>query len=54
MENFKVRSLVDHKLKLSGRNGQPTASISSPPSAPKPRLLAGEALGEAPEGKQAR
>ena len=30
MESFKVSSLVEHKIKLIGSNGQPAASISSP------------------------
>ncbi len=39
MENFKVRSLTDHKLKVIGQGGQPAAAISTPQGAPKLKLL---------------
>ncbi len=39
MENFKVRSLTDHKLKVIGQGGQPATAISTPQGAPKLKLL---------------
>ena len=39
MEDSKVRSLIDHRLKVVSRSGQPAVDVSSPPVPPKPKLL---------------
>jgi len=39
MEDSKVKSLVDHKLRVMSRSVQPATESPSPPSAPKPKLL---------------
>ena len=39
MDNFRVTNLVDRRLNVIRRSGQPGVAISSPAGAPKPRLL---------------
>jgi len=39
MENSKVKSLNDRRLKMISQSGQPAAATSALPSAPKPKLL---------------
>jgi len=39
MEHSKVKSLIDHRLKVISQSGQPTGAIASPSGAPKPKLL---------------
>lgn len=39
MENFKVKSFTEHKLKVIGQSGQPAAAISTPQGVPKLKLL---------------
>ena len=39
MENSKVKSLVDYKLKGMSETLQPAVEVSSPPVPPKPKLL---------------
>ncbi len=39
MENFKVKSLSDYRLKAMNQAGQHAAPINSPSNPPKPRLL---------------
>ena len=39
MENFKVKSLTDYRLKVVSPSGQPAVDISPPSGSPKPKLL---------------
>ena len=39
MENSKVKSLIDYKLKAMSGALQPAVDVSSPPVPPKPKLL---------------
>ncbi len=39
MDNPKVKSLSDHRLKGTSQNGQPPVDVSFPPTPAKPRLL---------------
>jgi len=39
MENSKVKSLVEYKVKAMGGTLQPAVDVSSPPVPPKPKLL---------------
>jgi len=39
MDNPKVKSLIDYRLKVTSQSGQPPVNVSSPPTPVKPRLL---------------
>ena len=39
MDNPKVKSLSDYRLKVTSQSGQPPVNVSSPPTPAKPRLL---------------
>ncbi len=39
MDNPKVKSLSDYRLKVTSQSGQPSVNVSSPPTPTKPKLL---------------